>query len=291
MAPKTANKSLQPEAILQAVVVADSFNSRFKPLTNSVPRCLLPLVNVPMIEYTLEFLMSNQVDQIFIVCCTGSDQIIQYIQNSRWAKSNIIEIVVNQHYLSIGDVLRDLDTKQVLVGDFIICNANLVSNVDLKNAVAEHRLRREKDKNCIMTMVLKPASPSHPTRCMGEQSVFGIDPVTNECTYFSPFPSYTSKKKFVIDSQIFKKHTDIILHNDLIDCRLDICSIEVPALFTENFDYQNLRQDFAVGILESELLGKSIFCHLLDSHYAASVRTPSMYNAVSKDIMMRYYTI
>ncbi len=35
---------------LQAVVLTDSFETRFMPLTAVKPRCLLPLANVPLIE-------------------------------------------------------------------------------------------------------------------------------------------------------------------------------------------------------------------------------------------------
>lgn len=39
--------------------------------------------------------------------------------------------------------------------------------------------------------------------------------------------------------------------------------MEVPALFVENFDYQNMRPDFINGVLTSDLLGKSINCTIV----------------------------
>jgi len=35
---------------------------RFRPITLERPKVLVPLVNVPLIEYTLEFLASNGVE-------------------------------------------------------------------------------------------------------------------------------------------------------------------------------------------------------------------------------------
>ena len=43
-------KPILQEEILQAVVVADSFDQNYQPLTLMKPRCLLPLANVPLIE-------------------------------------------------------------------------------------------------------------------------------------------------------------------------------------------------------------------------------------------------
>lgn len=54
----------------------------------------------------------------------------------------------------------------------------------------------------------------------------------------------------------------------------------MPALFTENFDYQDIRKDFLSGILDSELLGKTVYLEIVDSGYAALVSTQQMYNAV-----------
>ena len=35
---------------------------------------------------------------------------------------------------------------------------------------------------------------------------------------------------------------------------------QVPALFVENFDYENMRPDFINGVLTSDLLGKTFRC-------------------------------
>lgn len=106
--------------------------------------------------------------------------------------------------------------------------------------------------------------------------------------HYEPFPKYPLKRRIGLSPYLFKNHPDVLIHNDLIDCRLDICSIEVPALFTENFDYQNMRTDFIRGILGSEILGKTIFCHILVDSYATSVTTQSMFHTVSMDVMNRW---
>ncbi|CAG8594798.1 10409_t:CDS:2 [Gigaspora rosea] len=44
---------------------------------------------------------------------------------------------------------------------------------------------------------------------------------------------------------------------EVFDFQIDICSVEVPTLFTENFDDQDIGNDFVHGILTSDLLGKT----------------------------------
>ena len=50
---------------LQAILLADSFQKAFRPVTWETPKVLLPLVNVPMLEYTIEFLAQNGVEEVF----------------------------------------------------------------------------------------------------------------------------------------------------------------------------------------------------------------------------------
>ncbi|KAI8825610.1 nucleotide-diphospho-sugar transferase [Fimicolochytrium jonesii] len=287
MAPKGGEQ----ENVLQAVLIADSFNERFQPLTHSRPRCLLPLVNVPLIEYTLECLAISGVQEVFIVCKAKSEEIKKYIGSSRWHNSTQprVRIVVSQELQSIGDALREVDAKGLIHSDFILVNGDTVANVDLTRALEAHRERREKtDRNAIITMVLKNASIDHRSRARGEESIFIIDSNTQECIHWEASPPYPSKPKIALDVERIGKRTEFSVHSDLIDCQIDICSVDVPPLFTENFDWQDLRADFLKGILESELLGKTVYCHLLDAEYATRVVTPRMYDAVSKDVLSRW---
>jgi hypothetical protein len=64
-APKIdQSEDVKREQKLQAILLADSFATAFRPITAEGPKVLLPLVNVPMLEYTLEFLSQNGVEEV-----------------------------------------------------------------------------------------------------------------------------------------------------------------------------------------------------------------------------------
>ncbi|KAJ3197043.1 hypothetical protein HK101_006506 [Irineochytrium annulatum] len=158
-------------------------------------------MNIPLIEYTLEFLALSGVEEILIMCCAHANMIVDYI--------------------NVGDALRKLDEKlregdgnNSIQSDFILVSGDIVSNFNIQKALAEHRARRLVDKNAIMTMV--------------------------------------------------------------------------PPLFTENFDYQDLRTDFVRGILTLNVLGKQFHCHIVSDKYAVRVRSTQMYDAISKDVLDRW---
>jgi translation initiation factor eIF-2B subunit epsilon len=57
---------------------------------------------------------------------------------------------------SVGDVMRELDTKQIITSDFVLVSGDIVSTIPLMEVVKEHKERRKISKDCIMTTVMKP---------------------------------------------------------------------------------------------------------------------------------------
>lgn len=281
----------ETEELLQAVIISDSYNSRFKPLTQDIPRCLLPLANTPLIEYTLEFLASSGVKQVFIFVCVHADKIKDYIQRSKWSLPSApfkVEFIPTPDSMSAGDAMRELDVRQLIKSDFILLSGDVVSNLAADEIVEEHRKRRVTNKDSIMTMVVREANPSHRSRPSLDNAVFALDSATSQCISYTPIKVSPRTKQVALDLKILLKHDTVKVRNDLIDCNIDICSPDVPALFTENFDYQDIRKDFMHGILTDDLLGKQIHCHVAKDTYASRVASLQTYDAVSKDIVSRW---
>ena len=201
-----------------------------------------------------------------------------------------IQVITSPECTSIGDALRDIDTKAIIQGDFILVSGDVVSNMNLSRALAAHRERRKADKNMIMTMVLKPSTPLHRSRERCESAVFCIDPISQECLHYESIESEMSQGIAVkLESALLENHRAIDIRYDLIDCQIDICSLNVLALFTENFDYQDMRKDFVRGILQCDILGHKIGCYeLAPDEYAARVRSSHLYDSVSRDIIARW---
>eukprot|EP00983_Pelagomonas_calceolata_P100055 1158527-Pelagomonas_calceolata.AAC.9 len=57
-------KEIGVRNVLQAVLLADSFTQTFRPISLEHPKVLIPLVNVAMIEYTLEWLAMSKVEEV-----------------------------------------------------------------------------------------------------------------------------------------------------------------------------------------------------------------------------------
>lgn len=107
---------------------------------------------------------------------------------------------------------------------------------------------------------MKSLSQTDKSRSKEQESLLVIDGDNKRCIQYSPIDLYPKKHYAFVPMDQLKNMKYATIRSDLTDCHIDICSIDVPALFTENFDYQDLRHDFVKGVLETvDLLGKTIY--------------------------------
>ncbi|XP_043926135.1 translation initiation factor eIF-2B subunit epsilon [Protopterus annectens] len=288
---KTAAAQNEGEQLpLQAVLVADSFNRRFFPISKDQPRALLPLANVAMIDYTLEFLTATGVQETFVYCCWMASKIREHLQKSKWCSptsQNTVRIITSDLFRSLGDVLRDVDAKSLVRSDFVLVYGDIVSNINISKPLEKHKLRRKEGNNIsVMTMIFKESSPGHRARCQEDDIIVAIDSQTSRVLHYQKTHGL---KKLKFPMGMFQSgSSEVDLRHDLLDCHISICSPQVAELFTDNFDYQT-RDDFVRGILvNEEILGNQIHMHVISDEYGARVSNLLMYEAVGSDIIHRW---
>ncbi|KAI2631195.1 eIF4-gamma/eIF5/eIF2-epsilon [Xylaria nigripes] len=280
------------EDALQAVLIADDFQTRFLPFSLDIPRCLLPLANTPLIEYTLEFLAMNGVQQVYIYCGAHHEQIEHYIYESRWFSGSgfspfsTLEFIRVADARSVGDFLRDLDKRNIIGGDFILVHGDLVSNLSLENALAAHKARREANRDSCMTMVLREAGESdHHTKEKYRTPSFIIDPKKSRCLHYEEITPFLADRYVDLDPSVLE-NAEAEARCDLIDAQIDICTPDVLALWSESFDYELPRANFLHGVLKDwELNGKMIHTEIVTEGYCARATSLQMYDAITQDVL------
>lgn len=128
---------------LQPVKVAVNVQ-RMSPITAECPKVLLPLVNAPLIEYMLEWMAMSGVQKVHVLCCSHADQVRTYLNKStKWAASDMtLNIISSYNCQSAGEALRLVDQEGLIQDDFILISGDVVTNMDLSRALAQHKARR-----------------------------------------------------------------------------------------------------------------------------------------------------
>lgn len=61
--------------------------------------------------------------------------------------------------------------------------------------------------------------------------MFVLDSNTHECLHYESVRGYPPQAHAKVPREVLKDHPDMDVRNDLIDCYIDICSVEVRARY------------------------------------------------------------
>ena len=77
-----------------------------------------------------------------------------------------------------------------------------------------------------------------------------------------------------------------------MDCNIFVCSPEMLDRFNDEFDYEEIRQDFLKclidDMLNDQLYDNKVHAYILTDQYAARIHDLRAYNAVTHDILRRW---
>jgi mannose-1-phosphate guanylyltransferase len=140
---------------MNALILAAGFGTRLKPLTNKIPKCLVPIKGIPLLELWLEQLSSLKVNKILLNTHYLSDQVSCFISDSKYC--NICKVIYEKVLLgTAGTLLKNID--QFSDDDCILLHADNYTKTDLKNLVIAHQNR---PSHCLITiLVFETNNPS-----------------------------------------------------------------------------------------------------------------------------------
>ncbi|CAH2009067.1 unnamed protein product [Acanthoscelides obtectus] len=287
-----AGQIVHKENAVQAIVVADTFDDEFLPISEEMPHALLPVLNRPLIDYTLEFLSLGGIEETFLFCCTHVDAVKRHINKcikngEGWTLTMKVNVIVSESCRSFGDCLRDLDAKGLLRGEFVLLEPGTVSNVQLLPLLRKHNNITKNDKGAAMTLILQESGIGGIGRCPHEELLVAAN--SNNRVLFHKKLGKTKDRKIAFPLEIFLENPSVSLLHNLKDTHIAICSASVLPLFSDNFDFQT-KDDFVRGLLmNEEILGSTVYCHILKGNqYGGSITNWRMYQAISYELRNKW---
>ena len=118
---------------MKAIILAGGRGKRLKPITDYVPKPLVPLNNVPIIEWQINYLKKFGVNEVII--CSGYKT--GMIQNYFSAKNNFglkIQFSTEKTPLGTGGAIKQAG-KFIKDKSFLVMNGDIISNIDLKDLI------------------------------------------------------------------------------------------------------------------------------------------------------------
>ncbi len=135
---------------MKAFLLAAGKGTRLSPLTDSIPKCLMPIAGKPLLEIWIDLLEKNGVTEILINTHHLSKEVERFVE-SLGNPVNIKTVYEKKLLGSGGTVLANRNFVKD-EEDFIIAYADTLTNINLLDMVEHHR--RIRKKGGILTMGL-----------------------------------------------------------------------------------------------------------------------------------------
>ncbi len=127
---------------MKAFLLAAGKGTRLRPLTYRIPKCLVPIRGVPLLDYWFDLFERHGIDEVLINLHHLADKVLSFLQlrKGELRKRNIKVITTYEPELlgSAGTIFANrsfVDPDE----DFLICNADDLTDADLTDLVEFHR--------------------------------------------------------------------------------------------------------------------------------------------------------
>jgi len=119
---------------MKAVILAGGQGTRLKPITDYIPKPLIPINNTPILEWQIRYLKKFGINDIII--CTGykTDQIENFLNKKDLGVK--VRFSIEKTPLGTGGALKKI-APLIKEKSFLVFNGDIITNINLKKMLAK----------------------------------------------------------------------------------------------------------------------------------------------------------
>ena len=133
---------------MKALLLAAGLGTRLRPLTETVPKCLVPIHGVPLIDYWFELLLPREIGRVLVNTGYLPDVVRAHVAASRWRGR--IDLVHETELLGTGGTVLANRSWFDPGEAFLVAHADNLTRFDPAAFIARHRTR---PAGCEITMM------------------------------------------------------------------------------------------------------------------------------------------
>jgi NDP-sugar pyrophosphorylase family protein len=133
---------------MKAMILAAGFGQRLSPLTNFLPKPVIPVLNKPLIKYSLELLKKNKFTEVVVNIHHLYSKMIDILTSA----NSCVKIIysIEKEILGTGGGIKKQEKYLKNDDCFIVINGDIIIDIDIQKLIKFH-----KEKKAIATMVLR----------------------------------------------------------------------------------------------------------------------------------------
>jgi NDP-sugar pyrophosphorylase family protein len=220
---------------LKAIILAGGRGKRLRPITDYVPKPLIPIKNIPIIEWQIKYLKKFGISEVIICSGYKTEMIENYLNNKKLGIK--VTFSIESKPLGTGGAIKKAG-KKIKDKSFLVINGDTITNIDLKklikkeNSIASIQLRTkfgilQTDKNKIIKFIEKKEI----TNVWMNAGIYHLNKETiKELPNIGDiektlFPDYAKKEKLTTVKFTNSKWYSVDSFKDMEECSLKIDKI------------------------------------------------------------------
>lgn len=222
---------------MRALLLAAGLGTRLRPLTDTIPKCLVPIHEKPLLEYWLEMLSNAKVFPILVNLHYFADKVRNYIETSRF-NDIVVTVYEKKLFGTAGTLLKNKDFFQYET--LMLIHGDNLSKFDVNAFVENHKKR---PSGCEITMMT--FSTNTPESCgIVELDEQGVVKAFHEKVKQPP-SNLANGAVYIIEPSIFPFLADF--GKEIIDFSTEVLPHYIGRIYT--FFNNSYHRD--IGTLES----------------------------------------
>ena len=129
---------------MKAIILAGGRGKRLRPITDYIPKPLIPINNIPIIEWQIKYLKKFDISEVIICSGYKTEMIESYLKKKKLGIK--INFSIENKPLGTGGAIKKAG-KKIKDKSFIVINGDTITNIDLKKLI--------KKENSIASIQLK----------------------------------------------------------------------------------------------------------------------------------------
>lgn len=121
---------------MKALFLAGGEGTRLQPLTDKLPKPMVPIMNKPLLERTMIHFKKSGISEIVISSCYQPQQIEEYFGDGEQFGLKI-QYIVEDLPLGTGGAIKKAEAQ--FKDTFIVFNSDILSDIDLKKMMDYHK--------------------------------------------------------------------------------------------------------------------------------------------------------
>lgn len=245
---------------MKAIIMAGGFGTRLRPITQNLPKPMVPLVIKPMMEHIVNLLKKHNIKELIVLLFFQAESIQNYFEDGKKFGVKITYVLPDEDFGTAGAVKF---AEKYIDDTFMVISGDVLTDFNLTKALNYHR-----DKNSVATILLTRQENPLPFGIVITEEDGKIKKFLEKPSWGEVFSDTINTGIYIFEKEVFKNipaHKEFDFSKDLFP-KMMKKGIDIYGILMEGYwkdvgnltEYRLAHQDVLEGLVKVDIVGRKV---------------------------------